>query len=72
MMTFSEALTQLKAGKDLRIKTWPARHFVRVVFVAGLPTPMLHQVPSTSSGTLVKTPYTYPNAEVFGQDWTRA
>lgn len=72
MLTFSEALTQLKAGEDMRIKTWPRQMFVRAVAQpAGVPALLVHNrnpgVPPTAPY-----PYTYPNAEVFGQDWTRA
>lgn len=30
MLTYSEALTLLKAGEDMRCTHWPAGHFVRL------------------------------------------
>lgn len=65
MLTFSEALTQLKAGEDMRWLAWPAGQFLRAV---APPTgPKLMVITGTT-----KVAYTYPSAEVFGQDWRKA
>lgn len=71
MLTFSEALTQLKAGEDMRVKGWPRSRFVRAVVTAGAPSLVVFNR-DHDPATPPQSPYTYPNAEVFGQDWTRA
>lgn len=71
MLTFSEALVQLKAGQDLKVNTWPRGYFARVVMVstAAGPVPELHQFkPAIKRGTA----YQPTQAEMFGQQWSAA
>lgn len=66
MLTFSEALTLLKAGQDMRISTWPRWQYVRAVRT---PTgPVLHLRAHDAAPTV----YLPTQAELFGQDWTQA
>lgn len=68
VLTFSEALVQLKSGMDLRINTWPRGYWVRAVMV---PTnegqvPELRQYkPNAPKGA----PYQPTQAELFSQSW---
>lgn len=70
MLTFSEALVQLKAGEDMRWRAWPPKRFVRAVVKAGVPSLVLHQI-DRDPATPDRTPYKPTDAELFGQDWTR-
>jgi hypothetical protein len=63
MLTFSEALTQLKAGEDMRHASWPRRDYIRAVIVAGKPE--ARRFPAAVA-------YSPTQAELFGQDWNRA
>lgn len=71
MLTFSEALVQLKSGDDMRCKAWSPRAFVRAKVVNGAPALVVYQR-DNNPHTPEQTPYTYPSAEVFGQDWSKA
>lgn len=71
MLTFSEALVQLKSGQDLRVDTWPRAHFARMVMVrtpAGYAPELRLFKPSAPKGVL----YIVPSNELFGQSWSIA
>lgn len=66
MLTFSEALTQLKAGQDMRVSTWPRSRFVRATRTPAGP------VLQVRTHNATPTIYQPTQAEMFGQDWTQA
>ena len=61
MLTFSEALTLLKSGEDMRVATWPPGHFVRLV-----------QTPPQHIEGFAGQPYIPTQAEMLGHDWTKS
>lgn len=61
MLTFSEALTLLKSGEDMRVATWPPGHFVRLV-----------QTSQQQIQGFTGQPYTPTQAEMLGHDWTKS
>lgn len=61
MLTFSEALTLLKSGEDMRVATWPPGHFVRLI-----------QTPQQQIHGFAGQPYTPTQAELLGHDWTKS
>lgn len=63
MLTFSEALTQLKAGEDMRHASWPRRDYIRAVMVNGKPE--ARRFPAVVL-------YIPTQSELFGQEWTKA
>lgn len=63
MLTFSEALTLLKSGEDMRVATWPPGHFVRLV-----QSWQQQQQIQGFSGQ----PYIPTQAEMLGHDWTKS
>lgn len=65
MLTFSEALVLLKAGEDMRHADWPRTTYARAVSVAGKPE--LHKVNGKSRAI-----YSPTQAELFGQNWSKA
>lgn len=62
MLTFSEALTLLKLGEDMRVSTWPPGHFVRLV-----PGEVRREIPGFAGQTYLPT-----QAELLGHNWTKA
>lgn len=64
MLTWSEALTQLKSGRDVRRDGWP-----RVQFLRATPTKQIQRI--TVSPTLQTTAvaYTLSDADQFATDW---
>lgn len=65
MLTFSEALSLLKAGEDMRHAAWPKNAYVRAV--AKPAGPELRKYAGRQSA-----PYTPTQPELFGQDWSKA
>jgi hypothetical protein len=59
MLTFSEALTLLKLGEDMRYKDWPAGHFIRLTA-------------DTVQTGMAAQPYQPTQAEMLGCKWERA
>lgn len=60
MLTYSEALTLLKSGEDMRCVSWPAGHFVRLAQWPMQPPPGWHVQP-----------YIPTQAEQLGTDWRK-
>jgi len=71
MLTFSEALVQLKSGQDMRVNTWPHGQWVRAVMVttAAGPSPELRKF---SQAAPKGATYQPTQAEMFGQSWSVA
>lgn len=69
MLTFSEMLVLLKSGEDLRHSSWPRGAYLRAFVVSGKPE--ARKITSRSGGTTVAT-YSPTQAELFGQDWSKA
>lgn len=65
MLTFGEALVLLKSGEDMRHASWPRGTLLRALFVAG--TPELRKFTGKVSSV-----YSPTQAEIFGQDWSKA
>ena len=65
MLTFSEALVLLKSGEDMRHASWPRNAYLRAVTVNGKPE--ARKVSGKTGAT-----YTPTQAELFGQDWSKA
>lgn len=66
MLTFSEALVLLKSGDDMRHSSWPRGVYLRAFMVAGKPQARKVDGKTTSL-------YSSPTqAELFGQDWSKA
>lgn len=61
MLTFSEALTLLKSGEDMRCTSWPPGHFVRLV----------NSPPQHIQGFAGST-YTPTQAELLGHEWSKS
>lgn len=61
MLTFSEALTLLKTGEDMRVQTWPPGHFVRLVVL-----PQRQEIRGYAG-----TPYIPTQAELLGHNWSK-
>ena len=75
MLTFSEALTHLKAGEDFKHKGWPAGTFARaVVGIDGLPKIVRANpgYPTTMTALMALPGYAVPQNELFSQDWSKA
>lgn len=75
MLTFSEALVQLKVGDDLKHKGWAAGQFLRAT--TGIDNlPKLVRVPAGYPTTLTAIKalpaYSVPQNELFSQDWSKA
>ena len=64
MLTWSEALTQLKSGRDVRRDVWPRLEFLRA-------TPLRQIQKLIVSPTLQTTaaPYQLTDADQFATDW---
>lgn len=67
MLTWSEALTQLKSGTDVRRSNWPRTRFLRA---SPLRQIKLYEVNSKLQTTV--TPYTLSDEDQFATDWTHA
>lgn len=71
MLTFSEALTQLKAGQDLRQPAWPAGYFVRIVMTRW-PTGLAPELRQFKPGSKAGSPYLPTQPEMLGNTWIAA
>lgn len=69
MLTFSEALTLLKAGQDMRQSTWPRGTFIRAVPTSAMSAPEIRRY---TAGSRSGVAYTPNNVELFNQNWTTA
>lgn len=64
MLTWSEALTQLKSGRDVRRESWPRLDFLRAT--------QLKQLQRITVGRDLQTtiaPYQLTDADQFATDW---
>lgn len=61
MLTYSEALTLLKSGEDMRCNTWPSGHFVRLAHWPITPPPGWHAQQ-----------YVPTQPEQLGIEWSKA
>lgn len=67
MLTWSEALTALKSGADVRRKGWPRTRFLRAS-----PTQQIRLYVVTATLTTTVTAYTLSDEDQFAADWTHA
>lgn len=72
MLTFEQALLQLKSGHDMRWTSWPAGTFARAVVTLGSATPELKKFAARPGGSYLTATYTPTQAEIFGNQWTAA
>lgn len=67
MLTFSEALTQLKLGHDMRRAAWP-----RIEFVRATPLQKLQRIAVAPNLQTTVAPYTATDQDLFATDWRPA